>query len=336
MRHFRKTVYVLALLGAVIAVSHQAGAISIREMLGLEDKEKEKEAQPADAGGAAQNWAVQDAGKQPLVMNYADIQKVVANLSARQKENLLDDPEKFKQMVHQEANNMSMLSAARANKIDTDANTQFLMRRSAENVLREAYLAKLIASKLPADFPTEQQVRDYFDKNESSFFLGERVHVWQIFLKTDAGLSDAQVAAIEQRLKTLRRELLDDKIDFADAAMQYSQHPASRSMGGYMGLVKVAELKPELSKPLLALPEGELSEPLRSDTGWHILKRGNVVPKQEVSFDQVKTQIHDLLLKQARNQLRQAVYDQAAKTYPVELQDATLEEWRLKLTGKQR
>jgi hypothetical protein len=41
-------------------------------------------------------------------------------------------------------------------------------------------------------------------------------------------------------------------------------------------------------------------------------------------------------LKQARNQLRQAVYDQAAKTYPVELQDATLEEWRLKLTGKQR
>ena len=100
-----------------------------------------------------------------------------------------------------------------------------------------------------------------------------------------------------------------------------------------MGLVKVAELKPELTQPLLNLPEGELSDPITSDTGIHLLKRGAIVPKQDVSFEQVKNQIHERLVQQARAQLRQAIYDQAGKTYPLELQDATIEEWRLKLVG---
>jgi hypothetical protein len=55
------------------------------------------------------------------------------------------------------------------------------------------------------------------------------------------------------------------------------------------------------------------------------------VPAQPVAYDQIDTQIRELLVRQARAQLRQAVYDQARKTYPVEVKDAKVEEWRLRL-----
>ena len=337
MRLMRKLLYPLLLIICGFTIYNQAGAVSIRELLGLENEEQES-AQPADSkhnipSTAGQNWAIQNTGSAALTLDLADIQKVMVNLNEAQKKKLLENPESFKQFVQQEANDLSILSAARANKIDADENTLFLMQRSAENVLRELYISKLIAKNTPAGFPTEQQIREFFDKNEASFFLGERVYVWQIFLEIGKDMNNEQVASIKQRIQSIRQNILNKKIDFADAALQYSDHAASKAMGGYMGLVKVAELKPELTQPLLNLPEGELSDPITSDTGIHLLKRGAIVPKQDVSFEQVKNQIHERLVQQARAQLRQAIYDQAGKTYPLELQDATIEEWRLKLVG---
>lgn len=315
--------------------STQAWAISIRELLGLEgdsDSTKTESKENKEAAGSDQNWAKQSTAGGASNLRYVDIQRVMANLSERDKKTVLDSPENFKKFVHQEANNLSVLNAARANNLDKDENTRFLMQRSAEELLRELYLGKLLASKLPADFPTEQQVRDYFDKNKANFFLGERVHIWQIYLKTSPEMSKEQVAALEQRMNSIHQNILAKKVDFSDAAMQYSEHGPSKAMGGYMGLVKVSDLKPELTKPLMNLSEGELSEPIKTEAGIHLLKRGAIVPKQDVTFDQVKSQIHDLLLQQARAQLRQAVYDQAGKTYPVDVKDTTIEEWRQQLS----
>ena len=129
------------------------------------------------------------------------------------------------------------------------------MKLSADNVLRETYLNKIIAKKWPADFPTEKQVREYYDKNKDKFFLEERIHVWQIFLKTDPSMNKEQVAAIEKRMKNIRQEILDNKIKFAEAAFRYSDNGPSRVTGGYMGLIKVSELKPEMFKVLMNLPD---------------------------------------------------------------------------------
>ena len=316
----------------------QVNAVSIRELLGL-DSDTGQTADPAKTNAGEnktvaendKNWGKQDEGQKKLSLAYGEIQRILANVNVNERKALLNDPDKFKQFVEQEANNLSVLSAARANKVDQDENTKFLMQLSAENVLRETYLSKLIAAKIPAGFPSDEQVRQYFDKNKDQFYIGERVHVWQIFLRTDPQANKEQTALVEKRAQKIRQEILDKQIDFAEAAFKYSEHGPSKASGGYMGLIKVSDLKPELSKVLLDLPEGKLSEPIQSATGIHLLKRGEIIPKQDVSFDQVKPQIHDLLVKQAKTQLRQAIYNQAEKTYPVDLQDKTIEAWRQRL-----
>lgn len=312
---------------------NQVGAISIKELLGLGgDKEKTSDVnEESMATGDSQNWARPRAGEEDLSLEFAEIKQVIANLNTAERNVYLDSEENFKQFVRQQANNISVLAAARDNNVDQDQNTLFLMQLSAENILRESYLNKLMVGKIPADFPTEEQIQEYYENNKSSFFLDERVHVWQIFLSLNDDMEQDEVAAIEKRISSIHGDIKNNRIDFSDAAMQYSEHAASKANGGYMGLIKISELKPVLSEPLLKLPEGEISTPLKSDTGIHILKRGTIIPRQEVSYEQVSNQIRELLIKQARTQLRQAIYNQAAKKYPVDVTDNTVEQWRLRL-----
>ncbi len=317
MNRIQIAVCVAVTVFVTVLVMHLLEDISISEVLGLE------EAQQAAA-------AEQETG--PAALSFAELQSLLANLDANQRQALLADAAAFKQFVLQQASNASVLSAAKANKVDEDANTAFLMQRSADNVLRESYLSKLIAGKLPADFPSEEQAREYFEQNRENFTVPERVHVWQVFLEVPAAAGDEEVAEREIQAQRLAQDIRSGKLDFAVAAEQYSDHEQSKLSGGYMGLVKVPELKPAIAEPLLALPEDRSSAPIKTDTGFHVVKRGAKVPALKVEFAQVDAQIRQLLRQQAVAQLRQAVYEQAGKTYPVELQDAQIEEWRAQLS----
>ena len=336
MQKFRKIIIPFALIASVLLAFNQVGAISIKELLGLGDDTAEENAnadknEAKAATGDNQNWAQQENPQGDLSLDFTNIKQIVTNLSVNERNAFLNNEENFKQFVQQQAANLSVLTAARVNNLDEDQNTVFLIQLSAENILRETYLNKLIASKIPADFPTEAQIQEYYDNNKASFFLGERVHVWQIFLTVNEDMDANTIASIEKKISQVQKDIKDKKIDFGDAAMKYSEHLASKTNGGYMGLIKVSDLKPALSEPLMKLAEGELSTPVKSDTGIHILKRGAIIPRQDVSLEQVKNQIRELLVNQATTQLRQAIYNQAAKTYPVEISDQTIEQWRLRL-----
>jgi len=265
-------------------------------------------------------------------LDFAEIKKILAVLDEKQRKALLADEQAFQKFIRQEAGNKSVLSAAKANKVDKNEKAIFLTERGAENILRELYLNQLITSKIPADFPTDQQIKDYYEQNKDKFVLGERVHIWQIFLPiTEEKSSKKEIELLKKKAESIATDLSKNKIDFAVAAQRHSGHEGSLTTGGYMGLVKIADLKPEIQKPLMALPAGKISSPIISDDGIHILKRGTIVPEQSVELDQVYDQIRKLLSTQIRNQLRQAIFNQASETYPVEISDNKIEEWRLKL-----
>jgi parvulin-like peptidyl-prolyl isomerase len=322
-------VLVLALVGAGLVAAGESTRFSIREMLGLDPARSV--AQESGTPGENENWAKPSGEMTAGDLRLEDIQHVMRNLDPRQRQALLADAETFKRFVHQEADNLSVLAAARANKVQEDANTRFLMQRSAENVLRETYLNRLIAGKLPEDFPSDEQVKEYYEKNKEKFVLGERVHVWQIFLPVDEGADEKAAEAVQRQAEGILKDLNAGKISFGDAAAKYSQHEPSRFNAGYMGLVRVSDLKEAIRKPLMALAQDKLSGVIRTEAGVHILRRGAVVPEQPVTFEEVKDEIRQLLQRQAQAQLRQAIYEQARKTYPVDLADARVEEWRLRL-----
>lgn len=338
MNRFRSVFLLLVLFASVLLIIEQAGALSIRELLGLDDKQEpakvssdEKQDTAKSPETAKQDWAKTREVRPVTSLGFADIQKIFANLNAGQRQSYLKDVSTFRQFVKQEAGHLSILEAAISNNVDKDENTRYLMKRGAENILRESYLKKLMASKIPKDFPTDQQLREYYDKNKQQFVIEQRIQVWQVYLQIDQDMDKKALASLQKKASTIIKEIQQDKLDFATAAIKYSEHAQSKANGGYMGLLKVSELRPEITRPLLALAEGKLSQAIKTDSGLHILKRGAIIPKQDVSLEQVRAQIRNLLKKQVLTQLGQAIYEQAGKTYPVELNDNKVEEWRLRL-----
>ena len=144
-------------------------------------------------------------------------------------------------------------------------------------------------------------------------------------------MSKKEIELLKKRAESISNDLRKKKIDFATAASKYSKHDASQINDGYMGLIKVTDFLKEVKTAIKKLNQGEISKPIKTDTGIHIVKIGATIPRQDLTLQQVKPKIRKAMLQQLRTQLRQAVFKQASTTYPVDLNDKKIVEWRLKL-----
>jgi parvulin-like peptidyl-prolyl isomerase len=347
-----KTLVAVLFVGVIFVISQtsQVSAISVKELLGLEKKQEESKTETKfesieekkvgtiqkesstvkPEGGDWAKTSSQEAVLNPQIdLDYVSL--LVTNMNEQERLKILEDPVLFKQVIESEANNRSTVSAAIFNKLAQDRNIEFLMRRGAENLLREAYLNRLVVSKLPKDFPSSEQVAEYYESNKAQFVVPERVHVWQIFFKKPENASAKEISALKKKANKIISDIKKGKADYSNLAISQSEHEQSKALGGYMGLLKTNDLLPEMKVSLLTLKEGQLSKPVESESGIHILKRGKILKAETLQLSQVEQQIRQLLINQANTQLRNAIFVQARKEYPQDISDKKIEEWRLRL-----
>ena len=257
---------------------------------------------------------------------------VLGIVDAAQRQEILGSTELFKQFAQQETLNQAVLKAATANKADANPLIKTIMERAAQRVLVEAYLNQVVRVNLDPKFPSDTQLREAYDKNPDAFRTPERVHLWQIFIPLDAGAADKDVKLAWERANRVSAELRNGDDDFAALAKQYSGHEASRINDGYMGLLKSAELLPPIAEALKKLKPGAVSEPIASETGLHVLKRGATVAAEMLSFERVAEQLRARMVQEANAKVRQAAMEKIEKEYPVAGPSAeALETWRQEL-----
>lgn len=135
-------------------------------------------------------------------------------------------------------------------------------------------LSSMMQAKIVEDVEvTPEEVRLFFEsipKNELPTF-GTELEISQIVIEPE--VSEAEQNRITNQLKTFREDILERGSSFASKAILYSQDPGSRSTGGKYTLHrKRPRMVKEFRDEAFSLEEGEISEPFKSDFGWHILK----------------------------------------------------------------
>lgn len=113
------------------------------------------------------------------------------------------------------------------------------------------------------------------------------------------------------------KEQLDQGADFAELAQQKSSCP-SKERGGNLGAFQSGQMVPEFENALLDMEEGEISEPVKSQFGYHVIKLNEKNKIQDTDYESVKPQLSQqfLMLKQQEkyaNEMRNL-----EKVYPVE------------------
>jgi len=280
------------------------------------------------------NWAETSADNTNLkrILDFEHITLLVANMNKNERERVLSNQDLFKQVIESEANNRSTLMAAAKNELNQHPNVKFMMQRNSENMLLEFYLNLLIKRKLPENFPSNEQIISYYDSNKATqFTFPLRVRIWQIFLSKPKDATEEEILEIRKNAEEIISKIKSGINDFTNLAVSKSEHEQSRNRGGYMGVMEVDGLLPEIKEYILKSKIGEISNPIETDSGLHILKRGLILAEETLLFEEAEDQIRQILIKQTGRQLKNVIFEQAREDYPQQISENIIEEWWLKL-----
>lgn len=247
-------------------------------------------------------------------VSAGELAAIIGVLEPEQRQPLLAEQGRLDQFVENELAGRAVLRAARDNGMDQVPAIALAMERARDRVLMEAYLNQLERQNLDPDFPSEEQLSAYYEDNAGRFATPEQVQLWQVYLPVAPGEQDSEVAEMAARLSA---QLSAGELDFAQAASEHSAHQASRLRGGYMGLMRVDGLLPEVAGTLATLEEGQVSAPVKTADGYHILKRGDRVASQPLAYEDVRDEIRSAVLKEGKRRLRAGLVERIREAYPV-------------------
>jgi len=156
------------------------------------------------------------------------------------------------------------------------------------NLLRESIYKKVTAGAKV----TDADVKAYYDSHQSLYTQPETRVVRHILVKTKS-LADK----LYNQLK--------GGADFATLAKKYSQDPGSKAQGGQLTISR-GQTVPEFDKVAFSLKTGELSKPVKSQFGWHVIRAEKAATKSHTTpFAQVKQAIRQQLVQQKQSEALQ-------------------------------
>ena len=136
---------------------------------------------------------------------------------------------------------------------------------------------------------TDADLSKYYDENKAEFVEEESVRARHILVKT------------KEEAQKLLAQIKGGK-DFAALAKEFSQDPGSKDDGGELPRFGPGEMYEEFEVATFALSPGQLSDVVSTPAGFHIILLEEKFPEKQLSLDEVKDQIKEMLLEERRGE----------------------------------
>ena len=148
---------------------------------------------------------------------------------------------------------------------------------------------------------SDDQLKVQYQKNIQDYQVPNRVHVEHILLMT-VGKTDAEVDEIKKKAEDVLKQARSGA-KFEDLAKKYTEDPGTKDKGGDLGWLVQGQTVPEFEKAAFSLQKGQISDLVRTQYGFHIIKVIDKETARTKSFDEVKESLRaPLLLSQADKQ----------------------------------
>jgi parvulin-like peptidyl-prolyl isomerase len=197
-----------------------------------------------------------------------DVRAEIGRLGARDQEALAHDPALMSRTVRLLLANRLVLKEALAKKWEQQPAVAAQLERVREQAIIESYLQSVSAA--PDGFPTEAQIQAVYESNMSAMLVPRQFRVAQIFV---AAAPDKQSEdKVRRKLDQVQRKLQQAGADFAAIAAADSEDRVAAENGGELGWLSDAQLRPEIRSQVMGLANGAVSDPIRLDDGWHIIR----------------------------------------------------------------
>ncbi len=247
---------------------------------------------------AASPVAAQD--KDPVVakVNGAEIHQsdlAVAEEEAGQLPPMSPDAKKD-YLVQFMADMMLVSKAAEAKKMGDTPEFKKKIAFARDKLLMEQLLVATGKAAL-----TDEAMHKVYDDAVKQMGQEQEVHARHILIRAAAGDDKASKEA-EEKIKAVIVRLKKGE-DFEKVAKEVTEDPSGKANGGDLGYFSKEQMVPEFSETAFKLDKGQISEPVKTQFGWHVIKVEDKRVKPMPKFEDVKPQIEQYVTRKAQAEL---------------------------------
>jgi peptidyl-prolyl cis-trans isomerase D len=139
---------------------------------------------------------------------------------------------------------------------------------------------------------TEEQLLERYEQSKSGYSTPESRTASHILLTLDSDASDEESDSARLKLTGIRDQLIQGG-DFSELAKDNSEDPSSASTGGSLGEIDRGMMVKPFEDALFEMAKGDLSSPVKTSFGWHLIRLDEVTGGETKSFDEVKSELVD-------------------------------------------
>ncbi|MEO7149123.1 MAG: SurA N-terminal domain-containing protein [Rhodanobacteraceae bacterium] len=184
---------------------------------------------------------------------------------------------------------------------------------------------ELDAATMKVDTGTDEAaLKARYEQDKSRFSVSEQRLVSHILIKVPPNATPAQQKAALAKAQQVDQLAKAPNADFAKLAQQYSDDLGSKNQGGDLGWIEKGVTDPAFESALFAMQKGQISDPVLSPEGYHVIDLRDVRTGQVRPFDEVRNQLAAEVAKSARenkysdlgSKLTDAIYQDPSSLAP--------------------
>ncbi len=235
-----------------------------------------------------------------LAIMESEVEEMVMTLRSRGQN--YDHPQGRAAILEQLIANKLLLIEAQKNLYEHNAAFKAQLEKVKEDMLINFAASKVLDEVKDA---TDEEVKKYYDDNMDKFQKGESVNASHILVDS------------EDKANEILAKINSGEVSFEDAARENSTCP-SKDNGGNLGEFTRGQMVPEFDEAVFSMEVGSVSEPVKTQFGYHLIK---LISKSEAStydFDEIKAQLTDMVNQEKKQNAFQSKINQLKILYPVD------------------
>ncbi|MBC9879650.1 peptidylprolyl isomerase [Bradyrhizobium sp. INPA01-394B] len=223
-----------------------------------------------------------------------EIRAAIGQLDARQQAAVARDPALLSQTVRAILATRLVLKEAIGKKWDQQPAVAAQLVRVRDNLIAETYLQSVTTP--PDSFPSEAEIKSVYEANASALLVPRRFKLAQIVVNLAKDADKGAEDAARRKLDEIVRKVKATGQDFGSLARSASEDTASAERDGEIGWINEPDLRPEIRSQVIGLQKSGVTEPVRLDDGWHVLK----LLDTEAARTRALAEVRDALVQRIR------------------------------------
>ena len=249
-------------------------------------------------------------------VTVADVQAMVGVLvPVGQRGQFYANPANIAAMAEAIYGQRVLATQARAAKHDETPEARRQLALGANRVLADSWIDHLAGQKAPTDAQLDAHARTTYNANPNQFSQSEQLRARHILVAVNAGRDDAQAKA---RAEELLAQLRQGR-PFDELAREASDDKGSGQRGGDLGTFGKGSMVPEFEAAAFALTKpGQLSEPVKSQFGYHVIELLERIPARRQTFEDVRAKLREDARATLDGRTRKQSWDEAVRDVQVD------------------